>query len=176
MNKMLCSSALSIISLVVFLPVTLWGTTTDVSVWTPIPVKKGCTHLFVAIQEAEFVRGRLGEWLPKSFHRISDTHEILYRIESLTAVDSELQIKLSLWDATADAKSSVAWNWTLPKGTAAENIRVIAKEAGVTEVKNLNTGETRRIVLIPLSSAEEAQKSFSISRSAPLWKWAITPW
>jgi hypothetical protein len=167
--------------LAVLLPLVMLSTTAtsrgedgNLPVWQAAPsVPKG-KYLFLGFQEAQFIRAKLGEWLPVGLLEVGESDEIYYSIESVTRKDLEMAIQLEVYNKTTAKKCQFRWQWTLPTGV--DDVEVVATKPGVVEVRYPKAGEVREIRLARALDLPQAKEEFKISRAAPLWEWRIMPW
>ncbi len=151
-----------------------FGEVEKINLWHTVPKVKGAQYLFIGFQEAELVRPKLGEWLPKALLNISENDEVYYAIENVTRENLTMNLQLFVYNKSTEKKITISWQWTLPTGM--DDVEIVATEQGIIEVSYPKTGETRKVQLACVQDTTKAKDDFKISSSAPLWEWRALPW
>lgn len=146
----------------------------NLRVWVPFSEVDKAEYFFIAFQEPQFVRARSGEWLPKSLFQNSGQTEIFYSIDEIRKEGLKMSISIFLRNRDSEDVKSISWQWTLPSEVS--KVDVISEKPGVIAVCYPKTGEVRKIILTSDDSLLDLKKRFSISRSAPMWRWSAVSW
>ena len=137
--------------------------------WHKIEAAEG-DIVFIAHQEANFIRAKIGEWLPLSLMKVTSGDGYFWRVQQIYRKNNELCIKIGLKN---------------PQGTVGEinfdYYSVGKDEKNMEAMVSVKAGETRivihdsegdRAILITSSKDKNTlAKKYPVSKAMPLWKW-----
>jgi len=148
--------------------------------WHPIHVDENSHFLFVAFEETESFRERLGRWLPRRFLPIEPDDECFWALRTAKVQDGKMLIYLSIWNKTQDLRNDAYWSSSIYSSALSrdvEEFRLVtrADDTGFTIIYP-ESGETRSIGFLTAASVDDAKEKFSISKSSIMWSWRIFTW
>jgi len=103
--------------------------------WHPISLEEESRFLFVAFEEAAFVRERLGRWLPNRFLPIEPGDECFWALRNTALQGKKMLLHISTWNKTQNLFNDAYWSFTLNAAQRSED----AEEPRVVYLAN-NTG------------------------------------
>lgn len=127
------------------------------------------TIVFIAHQEAKFIREKIGEWLPLSLMMIKNGNYFLWSIKNVYRKKNKIYVGIQFKnDVGVVGEINFDYASTGEDGKIESTVSISESETRIT----IKDEDGERSVLIGLSKdIKHFSQKYTISKAMPLWKW-----
>lgn len=143
-------------------------------VWHRLPVSGDTELWFLGLEENEFIRNQIGDWLAIRLFK-SDGAELLWRFEELQRVDGKSSFTLRIRDKDG-RECELGTSPFVDKGPNGQPEAVVYQEGSDLYVSlKMGDGTARRIMFRRGRDVDDLRARTKISKASALWDWNTVP-
>lgn len=142
----------------------------DEPVWRELSGQSKPSHWLLAFEEAEFIRAKIGNWLPIAIFRTHPDAPLKWKLDYIRRKSNQCELSIS-FVSTRDREITQKYTW-FDKGPDAE----LTSELTQTDTEiyipiRQADGSMRRVWLRRADGIDDLSKNVKVSKAMLIWKW-----
>lgn len=142
----------------------------DQEAWHQLAGQDKASHWLLAFEEAEFIREKIGDWLPIAIFKTDAKEPLKWRLDSIRRKNNNCELSISLTSGrNRQVCQKYAWFDRGPDAELRGDVEEAAKEVHISVRQN--DGSMRRIWIRRADGIGELREIVRVSKAMLVWKW-----